>query len=146
VTRSTRSASRPQESATRDKKREDLAMNHKSQLQSDVRELEALYRNRTRESLVDYLCATLRKRNEWSQRTKLAEFVALAENTYDRKFDKRIAKSRTRLLIELSCGADVGTKGLYSAATENGRRAGFGPSNLNKYFAKKGGIRNAAYG
>jgi len=114
-------------------------------LRSDVRELEALYRNRTHESLHDYLSATLRKRNQWAQRMKLAELTALAENAYDRTFDKRVTTSRTRLLIELSCDADRRVKPMYAAATENGRRAGFKPSTLKQYFAQKGGIRNAAY-
>jgi hypothetical protein len=76
----------------------------------------------------------------------LAEFTALAENAYDRTFDKRVTVSRTRLLIELSCDADRKVKPMYAAATENGRQAGCKPSNLSKFFKRKGGIRNAAYG
>jgi hypothetical protein len=81
-------------------------MSLKRRLRSDVRELESLYRSRGRESLYDYCSATFEKRSQWAQRMKLAEFNALAENTFDLTFDERIKKSRMRLLIELSCDAD----------------------------------------
>jgi len=113
------------------------------QLKSDVYELKAVFRSRA--AIHEYLSATLRKRNLWAKRMKTAALVELAEKMTTTKFDARITKKRTRILLELSCDADSKTKAMYGKALENARGDGCTASGLKAYLMKKGGIAKAAY-
>ena len=113
-------------------------------LQKDVTLLTTLFNSR--ESRQVCLEEVLRVRNRWQKRTTFAEFKKLAKQVHSGPLDKRIEKTWTRILFELTCAGDTRKKSMYSAAITNARKAGCGPSELSNFFKKKGGIAKAAYG
>src|SRR5712675_394199 len=113
-------------------------------LKKDVAYLKLLFQQR--ESTHFYLQEVLRIRNQWQKRVAFAEFKELAAQIHHRPLDARIAKKRVRILIELTCAADIEMRSRYSAAISNAHRAGCKPAELSDYFRKKGGIEKAAYG
>jgi hypothetical protein len=113
-------------------------------LQKDVTLLTTLFNSR--ESRQVCLEEVFRVRNRWQKCTTFAEFKKLATQVHRGPLDKRIEATRIRILIELTCAGDTRKKSTYSAAINNARKAGCGPSELSKYLKKKGGIRKAAYG
>jgi hypothetical protein len=113
-------------------------------LQKDVALLTTLFNSR--ESRQVCLEEVFRVRNRWQQRIKFPEFIELATQIHGKSFDQRITETRVRILIELTCPADVKQRGEYSKAVSNARKAGCKPSELSEFFKSKGGIRNAAYG
>ena len=112
-------------------------------LQKDVALLTTLFNSRG--STHRYLEEMFRVRNKWEKRTTFAEFIKLATQIHGKPFDQRIKRNRFRVLIKLTCGAKPTRKSEYSKALNNARKAGCEPSNLSKFFKRKGGIRNAAY-
>jgi hypothetical protein len=119
-------------------------MRELAELQKDVDLLKMLFSQRA--STHRYLEELFRIRNKWEKRITFPEFKKLTTQIDGKAFDRRITKTRIRILIELSCPAKAEKKSEYSKALENARKAGCKPSNLSKFFKRKGGIRNAAYG
>jgi len=122
----------------------EFEMRELAELQKDVDFLKMLFNQRG--STHRYLEEVFRIRNKWEKRTTFAEFVELTTQIHSKPFDQRITRSRFRVLIKLTCGAQPTRKSEYSKALNNARKAGCKPSNLSKFFKRKGGIRNAAYG
>ena len=115
-----------------------------AELQNDVDLLKMVFTQRG--STHRYLEEVFRIRNKWQQRITFPEFIDLTTQIHGKSFDRRITETRVRILIELSCPAKTEKKSEYSKAVNNARKAGCKPSNLSKFFKRKGGIRNAAYG
>jgi hypothetical protein len=74
-----------------------------AELQKDVDFLKMLFNQRA--STHRYLEEVFRIRNKWEKRTTFAEFVELATQVHSKPFDQRITRSRFRVLIKLTCGA-----------------------------------------
>src|SRR4051794_20640455 len=118
-----------------------------TELAGDVTVLKALFNSssRARKSIHAYLTAAYEMRNKWQKRMTVREFRLLAEKLNQKPFDGRVAKTRERILIELSCTSDSRQKSTYSRAIYNARQDGIKPSGLSAYITKKGGIAKAAY-
>jgi len=113
-------------------------------LQKDVTSLKMYFNSRASRHVC--LEEVFRIRNKWKECTTFKKFKKLSAEVHGKSFDKRITETRFRVLIELTCVGKAGKKATYSAALDNARKAGCGPSELSDYFKKKGGIAKAAYG
>ena len=114
------------------------------ELKHDLTVLKLLFNQRG--SVHQALSKVLEIRNKWPKRIEFAEFKRLAEQVKGGAFDGRISKNGIRILIELTCPADVKKRAEYSKALKNARKARCKPSELADFFKSKGGIRKAAYG
>jgi hypothetical protein len=121
----------------------EFEMRELAELRKDVDFLKTLFNQRG--STYRYLEEVFRVRNKWEKRTTFAEFIKLATQIHSKPFDQRIKRSRFRVLIKLTCEAKLTRKSEFAKAVNNARKAGYKPSNLSKFFKRKGGIKNAAY-
>ena len=78
-------------------------MRELAELQKDVDLLKMLFSQRA--STHRYLEELFRIRNKWEKRITFPEFKKLTTQIDGKAFDRRITKTRIRILIELSCPA-----------------------------------------
>jgi hypothetical protein len=119
-------------------------MTHLEEFEHDLTVAKVLFNQR--KSVHQALSKVLEIRDKWPERMGFEEFKRLAEQVNGEALDGRISKNGIRILIELTCPADVKQRGEYSKALSNARKAGCKPWELSKFFKSKGGIRKAAYG
>jgi hypothetical protein len=122
----------------------EIAMTDLEELKHDLTVPKVLFNQR--KSVHQALSKVLEMRNKWPERMAFEEFKRLAEQINGEAFDGRISKNGIRILIELTCPADVKQRAEYSKALRIARKAGCKPSELSEFFKSKGGIRKAAYG
>jgi hypothetical protein len=122
----------------------EIAMTDLEELKHDLMVPKVLFNQRN--SVHQALSKVLEIKDKWSKRIEFKEFKRLAEQVYGGAFDGRISKNGIRILIELTCPADVKKRAEYSKALSNARKARCKPSELAEFFKSEGGIRKVAYG